>query len=176
MHRFALRVDQLPAWAFVAGAIAVFGTARASRLFAMLHQSRGGMELAGIITLAVFLTVLIFAVRRRQCSAWQSTVHIMGALVGGNALGIVLVWPFVPESLSLSLVPMVRDTVWAGVLMAGMSLPFAILMLWLSRRYGSHSGVTERRYRVVREALRRRVARARGTTSQAEDEGARDST
>ena len=110
------------------------------------------MELAGIVTLGVFLSVLIFAVRRRQCSAWQSTVHIMGAVVGGNALGIVLVWPFIPQSYSLSLVPMVRDTVWAGVLMAGVSLPFGILMLWLSRRYGSHSGVTERRYRVVRLA------------------------
>ena len=42
--------------------------------------------------------------------------------------------------------------------MAAMSLPFGILMLWLSRRYGSHSGVTERRYRVVREALRRRMS------------------
>ena len=157
MRRFAIRVDQLPAWAFVLAAIAVFGTARAGRLFALLHQSRGGMELAGIVTLGVFLGVLIFAVRRRQCSAWQSTAHIMGALVGGNALGIVLVWPFIPQSYSLSLVPMVRDTVWAGALMAGMSLPLGIVMLWLSRRYGSHSGVTERRYRVVRETLRRRM-------------------
>lgn len=157
VRRFALRVDQLPAWAFVFGAIFVFGTARASRLFALLHQSRGGMELAGLVTLGVFLGVLIFAVRRRQCSAWQSTVHVLGALVGGNALGIVLVWPFIPESYALSLLPMVRDTVWGGALMAGMSLPFAIGMLWLSRRYGSHSGVTERRYRVIREVLRRRV-------------------
>ena len=173
MRRFALRVDQLPAWAFVLGAIAVFGAARASRLFALLHQSRGGMELAGLVTLGVFLGVLIFAVRRRQCSAWQSTVHIMGSLVGGNALGIVLVWPFIPESYSLSLVPMVRDTVWAGALMAAMALPFGIGMLWLSRRYGSHSGVTERRYRVVREALKRRMA---SPSSQPDAEGTREST
>lgn len=171
MRRFALRVDQLPAWAFVLGAVAIFGTARASRLFALLHQSRGGMELAGIVTLGVFLGVLIFAVRRRQCSAWQSTVHIMGAVVGGNALGIVLVWPFIPQSYSLSLVPMVRDTVWAGALMAGMSLPIGILMLWLSRRYGSHSGVTERRYRVVRETLRRRMAPRRRQPEAAGDRG-----
>jgi hypothetical protein len=173
VRRFALRVDQLPAWAFVLGAIAVFGAARASRLFALLHESRGGMELAGLVTLGVFLGVLIFAVRRRQCSAWQSTVHIMGSLVGGNALGIVLVWPFIPESYSLSLVPMVRDTVWAGALMAGLSLPLGIGMLWLSRRYGSHSGVTERRYRVVREALRRRMA---SPGSQPGVEDTRDST
>jgi hypothetical protein len=174
VRRFALRVDQLPAWAFVVGAIAVFGTARASRLFALLHQSRGGMELAGIVTLGTFLTVLIFAVRRRQCSAWQSTAHVMGALVGGNALGLVLVWPFIPASYALSLVSMVRDTVWGGVLMAGVSLPLGILMLWLSRRYGSHSGVTERRYRVVREALRRRVA-PRNRQPVPEPAGERDS-
>ena len=174
MRRFALRVDQLPAWAFVLGAIAVFGAARASRLFALLHQSRGGMELAGLVTLGIFLTVLIFAVRRRQCSAWRSTVHVMGALVGGNALGIVLVWPFIPQSYSLSLVPMVRDTVWGGALMAGMSLPFGIMMLWLSRRYGSHSGVTERRDRVVRETLRRRLL-SRHRQPFAESAGDRDS-
>lgn len=162
MRRFAVRVDQLPAWAFVAGAILAFGAARASRLFALLHQSRGGMELAGIMTLGVFLGVLIFAVRRRQCSAWQSTVHVMGSLVAGNALGIVLVWPFIPRSYALSLGPMVRDTMWAGALMAAVSLPIGIAMLWLSRRYGSHSGVTERRHRVIREVLRRRMRRDQG--------------
>lgn len=156
---WAGRVDQMPGWAFVAGAALAFGAVRASRLFALLHQSRGGMELAGIITLVVFLGVLIFAVRRRQVSAWESTVHVMGAMVGGNALGIVLVWPFVPDSYSLALLPMVRETAASGALMAVMSLPIAIAMLWLSRRYGSHSGVTERRARVIREVLRRRFAR-----------------
>lgn len=157
---WARRVDQMPGWAFVAAAALVFGGVRASRLFALLHQSRGGMELAGIVTLVVFLAVLIFAVRRRQVSAWQSTVHVMGAMVGGNALGIVMVWPFVPDSYSIALVPMVRETTAAGTLMAVLSLPIAIAMLWLSRRYGSHSGVTERRARVIREVLRRRFARS----------------
>ena len=50
MRRLALRVDQLPAWAFVAAAIVLFSTARAGRLFALLHQSRGGMELGAILT------------------------------------------------------------------------------------------------------------------------------
>ena len=157
---WAGRVDQMPGWAFVAAAALVFGAVRASRLFALLHQSRGGMELAGIVTLVVFLGVLIFAVRRRQVSAWESTVHVMGSMVGGNALGIVLVWPFVPDSYSLALIPMVRETAASGTLMAVMTLPIAIAMLWLSRRYGSHSGVTERRARVIREVLRRRFARS----------------
>jgi hypothetical protein len=154
------RVDQMPAWAFVAGAVVVFGAVRASRLFALLHQSRGGMELAGLITLAVFLGVLIFAVRRRQVSAWRSTLHVVGSVVAGNALGIVMVWPFIPDSYSLSLLPMVRDTAASGAVIAVLSLPIAVAMLWLSRRYGSHSGVTERRSRVIQEQLRKRFARA----------------
>ena len=163
---WAGRVDQMPGWAFVAVAALVFAAVRASRLFALLHQSRGGMELAGIVALGVFLVVLIFAVRRRQVSAWESTVHVMGSMVGGNALGIVLVWPFVPDSYSLALLPMVRETASSGALMALMSLPIAVAMLWLSRRYGSHSGVTERRARVIREVLRRRFARGQPARSE----------
>jgi hypothetical protein len=160
MRRLAARIDQLPAWAFVAGAVAAFGLVRATRLFALLHSSRGGMELGGILTLAVFLGMVIFAVRRRQVPAWRSTVHVLGATVIGNALGIVLIWPFVPRSYSLALMPMLRDTVGAGAWAALVSLPLAIALLWLSRRYGSHSQVTERRLRVIREEWRRRFSRA----------------
>lgn len=150
----------MPAWAFVGVAVLAFGTARAGRLYALLHGSRGGMELGGIVTLAIFLAVVIFAVRRRQVTAWQSTVHVLGSLVAGNALALVLVWPFVPDGLSVALVPMVRDTVTAGAALALLTLPLAIGMLWLSRRYGSHSRVTERRARVVAEVLARRRLRA----------------
>jgi hypothetical protein len=139
--------------------VLVFGAARAGRLFALLHRSQGGMELGGIVTLAVFLLIVIFAVRRRQVSAWRSTVHVMGAMVVGNALGIVMIWPFIPDGYALSLGPMLRDTVMAGGYVATVSLPVAIGMLWLSRRFGSHSQVTERRLRVIREEGRRRFAR-----------------
>jgi len=159
MRRLAARIDQLPAWAFVAGAVLVFGFVRATRLMALLHRSRGGMELGGILTLAVFLSMVIFAVRRRQVPAWRSTVHVLGAAVAGNALGIVLIWPFVPQSYSLALMPMLQDTVGAGAWTALVSLPLAIALLWLSRRYGSHSQVTERRLRVIHEEWRRRFAR-----------------
>jgi hypothetical protein len=149
----------LPAWAFIGGAVVAFGAARAGRLFALLHQSRGGMELGGIVSLAVFLAMVIFAVRRRHISAWRSTVHVMGALVAGNTLGIVLIWPFIPAGYEVSLLPMLRETIAAGTYVAIMSLPIAIGMLWLSRKFGSHSQVTERRLRVTREQLRRRLAR-----------------
>jgi len=122
-----------------------FTAARSSRLFALLHQSRGGMELGALLTLAVFLAVVIFAVRRRQCSAWRSTLQVMGALILGNALAIVTIWPFVPQGFGLALAPMLADTLAAGVMMSLVSLPLAIALLWLSRRYGSHSEVTDRR-------------------------------
>jgi hypothetical protein len=138
-------VDQLPVWAFVVGAIAAFAMARAGRLLALLHQSHGGMELGGIATLAVFLAVVIFAVRRRQVSVWHSTVQVLGSLVVGNACALVIVWPFVPDGYGVALTPLLRDTVVAGAAMMLLSLPVGIGLLWLSRRYGSHSELTERR-------------------------------
>ena len=156
MRRFALRIDQAPAWAFVVAAVLTFAMARAGRLFALLHQSRGGVELGGILTLAAFLAVVIFAVRRRQCSAWQSTAHVMGSMVAGNSVALLLIWPFIPDGYDVALAPLLRDTLTSGALMAALTLPPGIGMLWLSRRYGSHSGLTERRARVVREMLRRR--------------------
>jgi len=164
VRRFALRVDQLPAWAFVASAVLVFGAVRAGRLFALLHQSRGGMELGAILTLTAFLVIVIFAVRRRQVVAWRSTIHVLGATVLGNALGIVLIWPFIPDGYQVSLAPMLRDTLSAGITIAIVSLPLAIALLWLSRRYGSHSLVTERRLRVIHEEWRRRFASSQDTT------------
>jgi hypothetical protein len=114
------------------------------------------MELGSIVTLAVFLVVVIFAVRRRQVRAWRSTVHVMGSLVVGNALALVLIWPLIPDGYAISLAPMLRDTLGAGLVMAALSLPVAIALLWLSRRFGSHSPVTERRLRVIRDVLGQR--------------------
>jgi len=159
VRRLALRIDQLPAWAFVAAAVLVFGLVRAGRLYALLRDSKGGMELGAILTLAVFVVIVIFAVRRRHVAAWRSTLHVLGSTIAGNALGIVLVWPFVPKGFPISLIPLLRDTVAAGLSMAIMSLPLAIALLWLSRRFGSHSQVTERRLRVIHEQLRRRLGR-----------------
>jgi hypothetical protein len=145
VRRFAFRVDQLPVWAFVLGAISAFAVVRAGRLFALVHQSHGGMELGGIATLAVFLAVVIFAVRRRQVSAWHSTVQVLGSLVIGNACALLMVWPFVPEGYGVALTPLLRDTMVAGLTMMLLALPIGIGLLWLSRRYGSNSQLTERR-------------------------------
>jgi hypothetical protein len=159
VRRFALRVDQLPAWAFVAIAILVFAIARAGRLLALLHQSRGGLELGAIATFAVFIIVVIFAVRRRHVRAWRSTIHVLGAMVAGNGLALVMIWPLIPAGYSLSLGPVLWETVAASATMAIVSLPLAIILLWLSRRYGSHSGLTERRLREIHAIMRRRFLR-----------------
>jgi len=145
VRRFAFRVDQLPVWAFVIGAIGAFTIVRAGRLLALLHQSHGGMELGGIATFAVFLAVVIFAVRRRQVSAWHSTVQVLGSLVVGNACALIVVWPFVPAGYGVALSSMLRDTIVAGATMMLLALPVGIGLLWLSRRYGSNSQLTERR-------------------------------
>lgn len=155
----AMRIDQLPAWAFVGLGVALFAATRAGRMFALLHRNAGGMELFGILTMGVLLLIVIFAVRRRQVRAWRSAIHVMGTVVAGNALGIVFIWPFIPSGYGLSLAPMLRETMIGGLSMMLLALPLGILLLWLSRKYGSHSGLTERRVRVIRETLSRRYRR-----------------
>jgi hypothetical protein len=165
MRRLALRIDQMPAWAFVAAAVLAFATVRATRLFSLVHANHGGMELGSILTLMTFLALLIFAVRRRHISALRAAGHILASVVAGNAFALILIWPFMPGNLPVSLAPVLRDTLLAGGSMALAALPLAVAMLWLSRRYGSHSALTERRLRLVRESIRRRLARDQDVTS-----------
>ena len=157
MRRIALRIDRLPAWAFVAASVAAFGAARAGRLFALTHRNRGGMELGNLLILGAFLVILIFVVRRRQVSAAGSTIQLLSAMVIGNALAIAAVWPLMPSGLPISLLPFLRDTIADGAVTAVIALPLSVLLVWLSRRFGSHSMVTEPRLRVIQEVLRRRA-------------------
>jgi hypothetical protein len=84
---------------------------------------------------------------------------VLGAMVAGNSLALVMVWPLIPASYSLSLAPVLWETLASGATMAIVSLPLAIILLWLSRKYGSHSAVTERRLRVIHALMRRRSLR-----------------
>src|SRR5213595_3416561 len=105
MRRFATRIDQLPAWAFLAAAVLAFAFARMTRLFSLVHASRGGMELGSILTLATFLTLVIFVVRRRHINALRSAGQLLASVVAGNVIALALIWPFVPGRYSMSLVP-----------------------------------------------------------------------
>jgi len=145
-------IDQTPGILFVVGAVLVLGLIQGGRLLAQLRRNPGAMELAGILFMAGFIVLVIFAVRRRQTDVWVTTAQVLAAIVGSNLLGVVLVWPFLPSGLPMSL----ASTAWSGlangVTGAFLGLPLGAAGLWLSRRWGTDSGVTERRARAPRVA------------------------
>lgn len=140
-------IDQLPGPLFVAVAIVVLGLFQGVRLMAQLRRNGGGMELAGILFTVGFVILVIFAVRRRQTDVWVTATQVIAAIVGSNLLGVTLVWPFLPAELPLSL----ASTAWSGlangVTGAFIGLPLGAGGLWLSRHWGTDSGLTERRAR-----------------------------
>ena len=132
---------------FVAGAITVLGLVHGARLLAQVRRNPGAMELAAILFTVGFVVLVIFAVRRRQTDVWVMATQVLAAIIGSNLLGVILVWPFLPSGLPTSL----ASTAWSG-LASGMTgafvgLPLGAGGLWLSRRWGTDSGVTERRAR-----------------------------
>jgi hypothetical protein len=151
-RRVVSTIDQVPGSLFVAGAILLLGVFQGVRLFAQLHRNPGAMELAGILFMTGFVVLVIFAVRRRQTDVWITAGQIAAAIVGSNLLGVLLVWPFLPSGMPVSL----AATAWAGlangVSGAFLGLPLGAAGLWLSRRWGTDSGVTERRARTAPRA------------------------
>ncbi|MFN2563440.1 MAG: hypothetical protein ABR499_00340 [Gemmatimonadaceae bacterium] len=146
-RRLISLIDQIPGPLFVAGAVVVLGLFQGVRLFAQLRRNPGAMELSRILFTAGFVVLVIFAVRRRQTDVWVTAAQVLAAIVGSNLLGVVLVWPFLPSGLPVSL----ASTAWTGlangVAGAFLGLPLGAAGLWLSRRWGTESGVTERRAR-----------------------------
>jgi hypothetical protein len=154
-RRVVSLIDQIPGSLFVAGAATVLGLLRAFGLFARIRRNQGGVELATILFTAGFVVLVIFAVRRRQTNVWTTAAQVLAAIVASNLLALVFVWPFLPGGLPESL----ASTAWTGLAsaMSGalMGVPIGAGGLWLSRRWGSHSAVTERRAREVRRYGRR---------------------
>jgi hypothetical protein len=146
-RRVVSTIDQIPGILFVAGAVVVLGLIQGVRLLAHLERNPGAMELARILFTIGFIVLVIFAVRRRQTDVWVTATQVLAAIVGSNLLGVVLVWPFLPTGLPMSL----ASTAWSGlangVTGAFLGLPLGAAGLWLSRRWGTDSGVTERRAR-----------------------------
>jgi hypothetical protein len=146
-RRLVSVIDQIPGTLFVAGATLVLGVFQGARLLAHLRRNPGAMELAGILFTVGFVVLVIFAVRRRQTDVWAMAAQVLIAIVGSNLLGLTLVWPFLPAGLPVSL----ASTAWTGLAngFAGafVGLPLGAAGLWLSRRWGTNSGVTERRTR-----------------------------
>jgi hypothetical protein len=140
-------IDQIPGILFVAGAVVVLGLIQGGRLLAQLRRNPGAMELAGILFMVGFVILVIFAVRRRQTDVWVTTVQVLLAILGSNLLGVALVWPFLPSGLPVSLTSTAWNGLANGVTGAFLGLPLGAAGLWLSRRWGTESGVTERRAR-----------------------------
>jgi hypothetical protein len=140
-------IDQIPGPLFVAGAILVLGLFQGARLLAQVRRNPGAMELAGILFMAGFIVLVIFAVRRRQTDVWVTTTQVLAAVVGSNLLGVTLVWPFLPSGLPVSLAATAWNGLASGVTGAFIGLPLGAGGLWLSRHWGTDSGVTERRAR-----------------------------
>jgi hypothetical protein len=140
-------IDQIPGILFVAGAIVVLGLFQGARLVAQLRRNPGAMELAGILFMAGFAVLVIFAVRRRQTDVWVTATQVFAAIVGSNLLGVTLVWPFLPSGLPVSLASTAWNGLASGVTGAFIGLPIGAAGLWLSRRWGTDSGLTERRAR-----------------------------
>ncbi len=139
----------------------VLGGTRAAGLAAMLARNFGGVELTRLASFVAFLLLLIFAVRRRQDGAINGAVQILVAIAGSSLLAIALVWPLLPRSLPVSLVTVLQHDAHDQLVTILLGIPTATLLVWLSRRWGSDSSVTERRWRVVLNAMRERANRRR---------------
>jgi hypothetical protein len=148
-RRVVSAVDQVPGSLFVAGAALLLGLLRAAGLLARVRRNQGAAELAAILFTAGFVVLVIFAVRRRQTNVWVTAAQVLAAIVASNVLALTFVWPFLPKGMPATLV----GTVWAGlasgIVGAMLGVPLGAGGLWLSRRWGSHSGVTERRAREI---------------------------
>ncbi|MHB0949141.1 MAG: hypothetical protein ACYC3Q_14795 [Gemmatimonadaceae bacterium] len=149
MHRIATYIDQLPGTLFVLGTIVLLGAVRAFGTLARVAENPGGVELAAVLMGALGIVALVFAVRRRQSSVLVAAAQLLAALAGANALGLALLWPFLPPGSPVSLLDLVIEGVAGSTAASVVGVPVAVASLWLSRRYGSNSLVTERRARVV---------------------------
>jgi hypothetical protein len=153
-RRVVSAVDQVPGSLFVIGAALLLGLLRAAGLLARMRQNQGAAELAAILFTAGFVVLVIFAVRRRQTNVWTTAAQVLGAIVVANALALVLVWPFLPKGVPATLVGTVLAGLASGLGGAILGVPIGAGGLWLSRRWGSHSGVTERRAREIEKYRR----------------------
>lgn len=153
MRRIATYIDQLPGSLFVLSTIVLLGAVRAFGTLARVAENPGGVELAAVLMGALGIVVLVFAVRRRQSSVLVTAAQLLAALAGANALGLALLWPFLPPGSPITLLDLVVEGLAGSTAASALGVPVAVASLWLSRRYGSHSLVTERRARVVYGAV-----------------------
>lgn len=168
MRRVIAAVDQLPGWQFVLTALTVLAAVKAWWMAGQLAGNPGAIELGGLLLLAGSIGLSIFAIRRRQTGVWDSAAQVLVALAGANMLSYFMLIPFLPPGASGEIAQLVRAGLGETLIGIGLAIPAQAGGLWLSRRYGSHSAVTERRARVVQAV----VARGRPAVDASSDPGA----
>lgn len=159
MRSFMRFLDQLPASTLVVGAAVVLGAFEALGALARVRLNAGVLDFAHTALFVGTVVLALSAIRRRQTPALSAAAQLLAALAGANLVALALFWLAVRRVATVSLPIVLTDGLRSGVLTIVSGLPFALLMLWLSRRFGSHSTVTERRLRVVREVLARKRRR-----------------
>lgn len=152
-------LDGLPNWAFVLCGAVVLGATEALGATARIRRNPGLLEFAHTALFAGTVILVISAIRRRQTPVAPAAVQVLAALAGANLVALGMFWYTVRDQVTVPLAGILTDGMESGVWTILSGLPFALVMLWLSRRFGSHSLVTERRLRVVREVLARRRRR-----------------
>lgn len=145
MRRLVAAVDQLSAWRFVLTALVLLAAVKAWWMSAQLARNPGASELGGLLLLAASVGVSIFAIRRRQTGVWDAAAQVIIAIAGANLLSYILLIPFLPPGSSDEIARLVRAGVGETLVGVGLAIPVQAAGLWLSRRFGTHSPVTERR-------------------------------
>lgn len=153
MRRVIAYMDQLPGWQFVVIALFALAAVKAWWMAAQLAGNPGAVELGGLLLLAGSIGLSIFAIRRRQTGVWDAAAQVLVALAGANLLSYFLLIPFLPPGATGEVARLVRAGLGETMVGLGLAIPAQAGGLWLSRRYGSHSAVTERRARVIAARL-----------------------
>lgn len=149
MRRLITSIDQAPGWQFVLGALLLLAAVKASWMIGQLGRNPGATELGGLLLLAGSIGFTIFAIRRRQTGVWDAAAQVIITIAGANLLAYGLLVPFLPDGAGGEVVRLVRAGLGETLVSVGFAIPVQAGGLWLSRRFGSHSAVTERRMRVV---------------------------
>lgn len=145
MRRLVGVIDQLPSWKFVAVALLLLAGIKAWWMSAQLARNPGAAELGGTLLLAGSIVLSIFAIRRRQTGVWDAAAQVILAIAGANLLSYVFLIPSLPPGSTAEVARLIRGGIGETLVGVGLAIPVQAAGLWLSRRYGSHSGVTERR-------------------------------
>lgn len=153
MRRVIAYLDQLPGWQFVVIALFVLAAVKAWWMAAQLAGNPGAAELGGLLLLGGSIGLSIFAIRRRQTGVWDAAAQVLVALAGANLLSYFLLIPFLPAGATGDVARLVRAGLGETMVGLGLAIPAQAGGLWLSRRYGSHSAITERRARVIAARL-----------------------